>query len=641
MACSFALFKSQKPAPRQKGVATSGDYMQAVMNTVPDGLIIIDHLGTIQSFNPSAEKIFGYKSTEVIGQNVKMLMPEPYHSGHDGYLKNYLDTSDKKVIGIGREVSGKRKDSSTFPMELGINEMQLDGTRMFVGTVRDISERKQAQLALALSEERYDLAVRGLSVGIWDWNIATNSLYWSDRFSEIIEVPLNELKYDYNEWESRLHPEDRERTVTALTHHLYRRSPYAVEYRLRRSDSSYRWIYARGQAVWNASGTPVRMVGSIEDITWRKEYERQLKEEAIRMLAVMNTVLDGLITIDEKGTIQTFNPASVRIFGYQPEEVIGQNVKMLMPEPYHSGHDGYLHNYMTTGEARVIGIGREVSAKRKDGSVFPMELGINEMKVAGTRMFVGTIRDITERKTAEQEIQQYLAALKRSNQELDDFAYIASHDLKEPLRGLSNNAMFLQEDFDEIIGEDGKKRLTRMTYLCERMERLVNDLLYFSRLGRQELAVQETNLNEVIADIESMMETTLHEENAKIILPQTLPTITCDLPRITEVFRNLITNAIKYNDKPEKRIEIGCEDKTSERVFFVRDNGIGIPKEFYGDIFRIFKRLNDEEDSIKGTGVGLTFVKKIIERHNGRIWIESEMGKSTAFYFTIPEQQGA
>jgi PAS domain S-box-containing protein len=366
-------------------------------------------------------------------------------------------------------------------------------------------------------------------------------------------------------------------------------------------------------------------------------YQQSKANSESHLQAIVNTVLDGVITIDEKGTIQTFNPASVRIFGYRPEEVIGRNVKILMPEPYHSGHDGYLHNYLTTNHAKVIGIGREVAAKRKDGSVFPMELGINEMQQGGARMFVGTIRDISQRKEAEREIQQYLAALKRSNQELDDFAYIASHDLKEPLRGLNNNALFLKEDCKGRLAEENIRRLDRMTYLCERMERLVNDLLYFSRLGRQELAVQKTNLNAVIADIESMMETTLGEANATIRIIGVLPTITCDLPRITEVFRNLITNAVKYNDKPEKIVEIGYELQGGEHVFFVRDNGIGILSQFYDDVFRIFKRLNDEDDSVKGTGVGLTFVKKIVERHRGRIWIESEEGKGTTFYFTIQE----
>jgi light-regulated signal transduction histidine kinase (bacteriophytochrome) len=171
------------------------------------------------------------------------------------------------------------------------------------------------------------------------------------------------------------------------------------------------------------------------------------------------------------------------------------------------------------------------------------------------------------------------------------------------------------------------------------MERLVNDLLYFSRLGRQDLAIRPTDLNQVVADITAMMESTLVEANVTVLVPERLPTIVCDATGITEVFRNLITNAVKYNDKPEKRVEIGCTASRTGRVFHVRDNGIGIAPEFYQDIFRIFKRLNNEDDLVKGTGVGLTFVKKIIERHDGKIWIESEPGVGTTFFLTIDRLQ--
>ena len=231
--------------------------------------------------------------------------------------------------------------------------------------------------------------------------------------------------------------------------------------------------------------------------------------------------------------------------------------------------------------------------------------------------------------------------LKRSNQELDDFAYIASHDLKEPLRGLFNNARFLQKDYQDKLDADGIGRLQRLGYLCQRMENLVNDLLYFSRLGRQELAIQSTDLNEGVREIESMMETTLKERNTSILIPRPLPDIICDKPRITELLRNLITNAVKYNDKPKKTVEIGCigdletKNGVEKQVFYVRDNGIGIEEEFFEEIFRIFKRLNEEDDDKKGTGVGLTFVRKIVERHGGRIWLESTLNQGTVFYFTL------
>ena len=482
-------------------------YIKSVMDTVIDGLLVIDCSGTVVAFNPAAASIFGYAAAEVLGHNVSMLMPEPDRGAHDDYMAHYLNTGEKRILGNVRKVAGRRRDGSAFPMEIGVNEMLVGVSRMFVATVRDIAEREAA--------------------------------------------------------------------------------------------------------------------------------ERHQADDAARMKAVMDTVLDGLITIDERGTIETFNPAASRIFGYRPEEATGQSVKMLMAEPYCGADDVDVYNYLHTGAATVIGISHEVSARRKDGTIFPIELGINEMHVFGKRLFVGSVRDITERKDAEATLQDFIRALSRSNQELDDFAHIASHDLKEPLRGLSNNALFLREDFAAVLGEDGARRLARITFLCERMERLVNDLLYFARLGRQDLAVQQTDLNTVIADIEAMMETSLTEANARIVVPEKLPSTLCDRPRVTEVFRNLIVNAIKYNDKLAKRIEIGWSGDGAARIFHVRDNGIGIDRRFHADVFRIFKRLNEEDDSARGSGVGLTFVKKIIERHGGEIWIDSTPGTGTTFFFSL------
>lgn len=360
----------------------------------------------------------------------------------------------------------------------------------------------------------------------------------------------------------------------------------------------------------------------------REDSERHLR-------AVVNTVLDGLVAIDQYGTIQRLNPAAQRMFGYSEQEVVGRNVKMLMPEPYHGEHDAYLHNYHVTGEKRIIGIGREVEARRKDGSTFPIELGVGETVISGRTLFVGTIRDVSRRKEAEREIQDYVAALQRSNQDLDDFAYIASHDLKEPLRGLANNARFLEEDYADKLEANGRKRISRLLYLCHRMERLVDDLLYFSRLGRQEQAIREADPNRMVADIESMMESWLQENNARIVVPRPMPRIRCDVARVTEVFRNLITNGVKYNDKDEKIVEIGSFMKDGDWVFYVKDNGIGIAPEFHEEIFRIFKRLNTEDDSSRGSGVGLTFVRKIVERHNGHVWVESAPGAGSTFLFTL------
>lgn len=387
---------------------------------------------------------------------------------------------------------------------------------------------------------------------------------------------------------------------------------------------------------------------AIRDVTSRRANRRRI-DKLLRSLAeaeiLQRALMEGdtdyaIIVLDVAGNVVLWNPGAQKLKGYAAEEIVGRNFAVFYTAQDQA--DGVPK--MSLRRAVTEGKFEDESLRvRKDGSTFWAFQVVSPLwSVDGDLTgFVKVTRDITERKMVEAELHDHIEKLNRSNQELDDFAYIASHDLKEPIRGLSNNAKFLQEDFAEVVGDGGRRRLNRMIYLCGRMESLVDDLLYFSRLGRQDMAMQPVNLNAVIRDIELMMETTLRERNAAILTPKALPIIVCDVPRVTEVFRNLITNAVKYNDKPDKRIEIGVARHDADvPVFYVRDNGIGIEQRFYSDVFRIFKRLNEEDDSVKGTGVGLTFVKKIVERHGGRIWLESEPGQGTTFFFTLQTSEG-
>ncbi len=250
---------------------------------------------------------------------------------------------------------------------------------------------------------------------------------------------------------------------------------------------------------------------------------------------------------------------------------------------------------------------------------------------------VGSLKDINDRMLFETEQNRLIQMLTRSNAELDDFAYIASHDLKEPLRAIMNHSTFLLEDYEDKLDGDGVKKLNRLVFLSKRMEKLISDLLYFSRLGQEKPAIKVTDLNAIIDDLRDTMHETLAEKNAQILLPKPLPITRCDNTRTTELFRNLITNAIKYNNNDKKLVEIG-HISGQEDVFYVKDNGIGIAPEMFEDVFRIFHRLNSESAFGEGTGVGLSFVKKIIERNGGKIWIESEPGEGTTFFFTFGNQ---
>lgn len=255
--------------------------------------------------------------------------------------------------------------------------------------------------------------------------------------------------------------------------------------------------------------------------------------------------------------------------------------------------------------------------------------------------------EIADRKEAQVGLKQYAKDLENSNNDLDDFAYIASHDLKEPLRGIANYAGFLIEDYQDKLDDDGRAKLETLQRLASRMETLIDSLLFYSRLGRTDLAYQNTDLNEVVQEVLESLHIVLTEKDVEIRKPMSLPTIRCDHVRMAEIYRNLISNAMKYNDKSEKWIEIGfreTQDSIGQQgdkaigqptAFYVRDNGIGIRDNHQDKIFTIFKRLHGRHKYGGGIGAGLTIVKKIVERHGGRIWVESTYGKGTTFFFTL------
>lgn len=365
--------------------------------------------------------------------------------------------------------------------------------------------------------------------------------------------------------------------------------------------------------------------------------KKHLIASEIEHRATINNAIDGIITINKAGIIRSLNLSAQAIFQYKETEVIGKNIKCLMPEPYHHEHDGYLSNYINTKQKKIIGIGRTVQGKRKSGEVFPMELGVSEFNASGQTYFCGVIRDITMQTALEKDKEKLIEELSKSNQELDNFAYIASHDLKEPLRAIQNHSTFLLEDYGDIVDEDGKNKLNRLLYLSGRMEKLISDLLYFSRLGTQQQKKHLVDVHAIIKDVTNTLQEAFEQHNVRFICSSRLPHIVCDETHVTELFYNLITNAYKYNQSAIKTIEIGFDNLTPPR-FFIKDNGIGIDKKFKHSVFRIFKRLNNPKKFGEGTGAGLTFAKKIVEQHKGKIWFESELNQGTCFYFTLGEQ---
>lgn len=234
------------------------------------------------------------------------------------------------------------------------------------------------------------------------------------------------------------------------------------------------------------------------------------------------------------------------------------------------------------------------------------------------------------------ELKELNAALRRSNEELDDFVHVASHDLKEPLRGIHNYATILQEDCGPYLDQGARDKLATMSRLAHRLEELTNSLLDISRVGRVNLARQEMDVSQVLSKVLESLSITLREKGVRIQIEDQLPVIRGDRIRLGEVFYNLISNAIKYNESKPPEVSVGFRREPDETVFWVRDNGIGIPPKHHATIFRIFKRLHPRDQFGGGVGAGLSIVKKIVERHGGRIWLESNPGSGTTFYFAIP-----
>jgi len=270
-----------------------------------------------------------------------------------------------------------------------------------------------------------------------------------------------------------------------------------------------------------------------------------------------------------------------------------------------------------------------------------------ERDPTGTALcMIGVNWDMTAEKAVEDILRTYNEELEKSNQELDDFAYITSHDLKEPLRGIFNYATILLEDHGPALNDDGRIRCETLCRLSRRMEELLDALLYFSRTGRTEMAMQLTDLERVLDGVLETLDISLKEYGILLNIPQSFPSVYCDSVRVGEIFRNLITNAMKYNDKPEKWIEVGFYYGSGSwpdangylkgiPVFYVKDNGVGIRQKHFQSIFRIFKRLHGRDKFGGGTGAGLTIAKKLVERHGGRLWLESTFGEGTTFFFTL------
>jgi two-component system sensor histidine kinase EvgS len=619
---------------RRVALHESTEHLRAVLETAVDGIILIDARGTIRIFNPACEKLFGYRQIEVIGRNVKMLMPAPFHGEHDRYLDDYRSTGERKIIGIGRDVEGRRKDGTTFPMALSVGESNHRGEPLFVGIIHDITEQNEFKEALKEAAEQLkavvDTAVDGVILidargTVRMFNPACEKLF-GYRQDEVIGRNVKMLMPPPFHEEHDRYLDDYRRTGARKIIGIGR----DVKGR-RKDDTTFPMALSVGEA--NHHGEPL-FVGIIRDITEQDQFEQALKQGADLLKVVVDTAVDGVILVDSHGIVRMFNPACEQVFGYRQDEVVGHNVKMLMPSPFQEEHDGHMDKYRRSGERKIIGIGREVEGRHRDGTAFPMELSVGEARHKNEPMFVGVVRDITARRHAEDQREQLLKKLADSDVERGHFAHVAAHDLGQSVRMISSFCGLLSANYGDRLDERGREYLKLMSGGATTMRALLDDLVEHGRLDFEEENEAwfdpDSSLKDVLGSLSEVIETS----NA-VVTHDELPMICATPIRFARLLQNLIGNAIKYvAPGVSPRIHISAKATPGEWIFSVKDNGIGIAPQYHDRIFEPFKRLHNSSQ-YAGTGMGLAICKKIVQGFGGRLTVESVPQQGATFSFSI------
>lgn len=481
---------------------------RAVIESALDGIISIDENGRILSDNPAAERIFQFGPGELIGQKIDLLMPSDIAGAHDGYLAAYRRTGKKNVIGSVREVTGQRRDGSQFPLELSVSEMKIGGRTIYTGLVRDISERKAAEEALKLTQERSDLVIGAMSAGFWEWDLKRGEVFWSARSREILGLDAAAPPPDFALLEAHRHPEDNAKVLEGFKACIEGGGRFDCEYRFYRFDGRMIWIHATAVVAFDLEGRAARLVGSVTDITDRKE--------------------------------------------------------------------------------------------------------------------------------AEVERERLIAALAQSNRELDEFAYVASHDLKAPLRVIENASTWLEEDLADRLDAESRDNLQLLRSRVTRMDRLLDDLLEYSRIGRKtnEQWSEAVNGRRLKEDILLLVP---QKEGFDVVFEPAFDEVSVNRMPLQQILINLIGNAIKHHDRDRGTILVRTRPLVDDYEFSVIDDGPGIPEQYHEQIFKMFQTLKPR-DRVEGSGIGLAIVRKHLDVLKRSMKVGRAGERGSIFTFTYPRR---
>lgn len=610
----------------------------AILNSANYTIISTDPDGTIKTFNRAAEQLLGYSREEVVGKVTVEIIHDPLEVAKRAeVLSQELGVKIKpgieafvalprRKIADENEWTYIRKDGSRFPVLLSVTALfdSKGNINGFLGIAQDISDRKQAEKELRDLTNAMQNAVEGIS-----------RLDIDGRYVKVNRAYAHKCGYEPQEmlgmkWQPTVHPSDVEMMISAYQEMLIS-GKVEVEARGVRKNGSFFYKQLTMVKACDAQGIFNGHHCFMKDITERKLTETALLESEFKYRQIVELAEEGIWVIDSNALTTYVNHAMARMLGYSELEMFGRSIFDFMDEQL---KPQALDNF----QRRKQGIGEqhEFKFKSKDGKDIWTDMSTSPVMDSQGNLLscCALVYNITARKEAEQQMLQLTEDLKRSNEELEQFAYVASHDLQEPLRAITSYTQLLAQRYQGNLDDRADKYINYIVDGATRMQQLINDLLAYSRLGTRGQEFEPADCKAAVQQSLCNLQIAIAEKKA-VITCDTMPTVMADEFQLVQLFQNLIANSIKFCRQDIPLIHIAACRQESEWVLSVRDNGIGIDPEYADRIFIIFQRLHSRRQ-YSGTGIGLAMCKRIVERHGGRIWVESQEGKGATFYFTIP-----
>jgi PAS domain S-box-containing protein len=482
-----------------------------------------------------------------------------------------------------------------------------------------VGEHQRVEITRLASEEQYHALADAMPQIVWTAQPDGRLDYYNQRWFDYTGTTLDET--EGRGWEMLLHPDDFGKFNDNWTESLRTGDTFETEYRFKRAaDGVYRWHLARAVPVYEGDGKILKWVGTCTDIEEKKKEAEAFAARA----AIVEAADDAIIGEDLEGVIVTWNGGARRLYGYSAKEAIGRSAAMLIP-PEMPNELWHILKTIRGGETMEH---HETVRVRKDGKRLDVSFTLSPIKDGQGKItgIAGIARDITEAKQSE-------AELLRSNTELEQFAYVASHDLQEPLRAMAGTVQVLQRRYQGQLDARADEIINHAVAAVTRMQTLVSDLLAFSRLNRHGDAFAPIDFAGVLRDVMANLEVAIAESGATITHDD-LPEVIADATQLRQLMQNVLSNSIKFRGDQPLKIHVSAQREENTWKFSVRDNGPGIEPQYFERIFIIFQRLVTR-DEYPGTGIGLAVCKKIVERHGGRIWLDSDIGSGTTFHFTI------